>query len=151
VPIYRGYLQSKEDAFYLLKACLRGKLFYLCRGPQDGEATISGNVFVWKANSIGIDRWMDGMKWTVRKEGGFEVGEAIDGSGLMRKIISIPACEGIHHVVFYYTVRDARILARPSRSIILRPELASVADKMEIIPESICMRMPQDLFHYVLK
>jgi len=128
VPTYRGYLQSKEDAVYTIEACLRGRLVHSCRGPQDGEATISGNVFVWEANSTGIDRWRDGMEWTVREEDGFEVGEAIDGSGLMKKTVSIPACRSIHHVVSYYTARDARTLARPPRSMTLRPELAVEAN-----------------------
>jgi Gti1/Pac2 family len=126
VPTYRGCLQSIEDAVYLLEACLRGELFHSCRGPRDGEAAISGNVFVWEANSTGIDRWGDGMEWTVREVDGFEVGEAIDGSGLMKKTTSIPACRCLHHVVSYYTSWDTRTLARPSRSMILRPELASV-------------------------
>jgi hypothetical protein len=126
VPIYRGCLQSKDDAFYLLEFILRGKCVHLCRRSRDGEVTISSNVFVWEENSTGIDSWDDGMKWTVREEDGFEVCEAIDGSGLMKKTISIHACGAIHHVVSYYTVGDAPNLARPSRNIKLRPELASV-------------------------
>lgn len=126
VPTYRGCLQNKEDAVYIIEACLRGTLLHSRRGPQDGEATISGNVFVWEANSTGIDRWTDGMEWTVREGDGFEVGEAIDGSGLMKKTISIPARGSIHHVVSYYTAWHARPLARPPRSMTLRPELASV-------------------------
>ncbi len=126
VPTYRGYLQSKGDAVYLLQACFGGRLVHSCRGPRDGEVTISGNVFVWEANSTGIDSWRDGMEWTVWEQDGFEVGEAIDGSGLMKKTISIPACRAIHHVVSYYTAGDARTLARPSRSMKLSPELASI-------------------------
>lgn len=41
-----GYVQSKEDAIYLVKACLRGELIHLYRRPRDGEVAISGNVFV---------------------------------------------------------------------------------------------------------
>lgn len=126
VPTYRGCLQGKEDAVYIVEACLRGKLVHSCRGPQDGEATISGNVFVWEANSTGIDHWRDGMEWTVCERDGFEVSEAIDGSGLMKKTISIPACGKTHHVVSYYTAWDARTLTRPPRSTTLRPDLASV-------------------------
>jgi Gti1/Pac2 family len=62
VPTYQGYLKSKEDTVCLLEACHSGKLVYLCRGPQDGEATISGNIFVWEANITGIDRCRDGME-----------------------------------------------------------------------------------------
>jgi hypothetical protein len=62
VPTYRGCLQSKEDAVYLIEACLCGKLVHSCRGPRDGEATISGNIFVWEANSTGIDCWRDKME-----------------------------------------------------------------------------------------
>jgi hypothetical protein len=54
-------------------------------------------------------------------------------------------------MVSYYTAGDARTLARLSQSMTLRPELASVADKMEIIPEHVWRRMPRDLFHYLLK
>jgi hypothetical protein len=125
MPTDRGYLQSKEDAAYLLEACLSGKLAHSWRGPRDGEATISGNLFVWEANRAGFDRWRDGMEWTLREEDGFEVGKALDGSGLMKKTVSIPACGVIHHMVSYYTAEDAPTLARPSRSMTLRPELAS--------------------------
>ena len=55
MPTYQGYLQSKEHAVYLLKACLNRKLVHSFRGPQDGEATISGNIFVWEINITGID------------------------------------------------------------------------------------------------
>jgi hypothetical protein len=158
VPTYRGYVQSKADAVFLVEACLHGELIHSCRKPRDGEATISGNIFVWEANSIGIDRWRDGMEWTVREEDGFEVGEAINGSGLMKKTISIPTCGVIHHVVSYYTAGDARTLARPSRSMSVLtarspPKLHSceTADKMEIIPEPVRERMPQDLLQYILK
>lgn len=92
----------------------------------DGEAAISGNVFVWEANSTGIDRWSDGMEWTVQEEVGFEVGEAAEGSGLMRKIISILVSGCLHHVVSYYTASYAPTLAPPSREHKLRSELASV-------------------------
>ncbi len=107
MPTYRGHVQSKEDAVYLVKACLRGKLVHSCRGPREGEATISGNVFVWEANSTGIDHWRDGMEWAFREQDGFEVGEAIDGSGLMKKTITIDASRAIHHVVSYYTAGDS--------------------------------------------
>jgi Gti1/Pac2 family len=126
VPTYRGFLQSKEDAVSLVNACLR---VHSCRGPRDGEAAISGNVFVWEANSTGIDRWRDGMEWVVQEKAGFEVCKATNGSGLMKKTISIPACGGVHHVVSYYTAGDTRTLARPSRCLTLRPELASVLPK----------------------
>ena len=76
----RRGLGNKADAVYLIEACLRGKLLYVRRRPRDGEAAISGSVFVWEANSAGIDYWRDGMEWTVQGEDGFEVGEAIDGS-----------------------------------------------------------------------
>ena len=123
-------MQSTEDAVYLLEACLRGTLVHSSRGPRNGEATISDNVFVWEVNSTGIDRWKDGMKWTVWEEDGFEVSEATNGSGLTKKIISIPTCRAIHNVVSYCTAWDARALARPSRSMTLRPELASVLKEM---------------------
>jgi hypothetical protein len=32
------------------------------------------------------------MEWMIWEEDGFEVGKAKDGSGLMKKTISIPAC-----------------------------------------------------------
>ena len=66
------------------------------------------------------------MEWTVREEDGFDVGEETDDSMLMKKTISIPACKAIHNVVSYYTAWDARTLARPSRSTMIRPELASI-------------------------
>ena len=80
-----GVSAREKDAVYLLEACLRGELLHSCRRPRDGEAAIRGNVFVWEANSIGIDRWNGGMEWNVQEEVGFEVGEAADGFWLMRK------------------------------------------------------------------
>jgi len=50
IPTYQGCIRSKEDAVYLLEACLRGNLVHSCGGPRDGEAAISGNVFVQEAN-----------------------------------------------------------------------------------------------------
>lgn len=38
----------------------------------------------------------------------------LNGSGLMKKTISIPACGRTHHVVSYYSACDAQTLARPS-------------------------------------
>jgi hypothetical protein len=52
---------------------------------RDGEAVIGGNIFVWETNSTGIGHWRDGMEWASQEVDGFEVGEAIDGSGLMKK------------------------------------------------------------------
>ena len=43
-PTYRGYLQRKGDAVCLLQACFDERLDHSCRGPRDGEITISGNV-----------------------------------------------------------------------------------------------------------
>jgi hypothetical protein len=120
-PTYQGCLKNEGDAVYLVEACLQGKHFHAWRGPRDGEAAISGNIFVWEAKITGIDRWEDGMKWTVCKKGGFEVGKASDGSGLMKKTISISVGGRIHHVVSYY-----KAWARPSRNMTLRPELVSV-------------------------
>ena len=116
VPTYRGYLQTKEDAADLVDACIHGILAHARQGPRDREATISGNIFVWEANSTGIHHWRDGMEWNVREEGDFEVSEATDGSGLMRKTTSVRDCGATHHVVSYYTVQDASTLARPSLS-----------------------------------
>jgi hypothetical protein len=82
---------------------------------EDGAAAISGNIFVWEANVTGIDCWEDGMEWNIREEDGFEVGEAIDGSGLMKKTISIPESGRIHHVVSYSTASDARTLRPVAR------------------------------------
>ena len=121
MPTYLGCVQSKEDAICLVEACFRGELSHLCRKPRDGEAAISGNVFVWEASSTGIDHWSDGMRWSVREEEGFEVGEAADGSGLMRKTIAIPVSKYFHYVVSYYTASDAQTLARPSRETLRRP------------------------------
>jgi Gti1/Pac2 family len=121
MPTYQGYLQSKEDAVYLLEACLSGKLVHSFRGPQDGEATISGNIFVWETNITGIDGWRDGMEWAIWEEDGFEIGEAIDGSELMKKTISISTRGRTHHVVSYYTACDAQTLARPSKELDLGP------------------------------
>lgn len=99
---------------------------HLSRGLREGEAAISGNVFVWEANSTGIACWRDRMEWIIREKNGFEVGKATNGSGLMKKTASIPACGAIHHLVSYYTEGDTRTLVRPSRSMTLRPELSSV-------------------------
>ena len=121
VPTYQGYLQSKEDAVHLLEACLSGKLVHSRRGPQDGEATISGNIFVWEANITGIDDWRDGMEWNLWQEDGFEVGRAIDGSGLMKKTVDISRRGRSHQVVSYYTACDAPTLARPSKELDLGP------------------------------
>lgn len=106
VPTCRGYLRCEKDAVWVLESCLRGELFHLCRGPRDGEAVISGNIFVWEPNSTGIDHWRDGVEWASQEVGGFEGGEAIDGSGLMKKTNSIRASRTVHHVVCYYTAGD---------------------------------------------
>ena len=103
----------KKDAVYLLEACLRGELLQSCRRPRDGEAAISGNIFVWEANSTGIDRWNDGMEWNVQEEVG------------LRKTIRIPDSRCFHHVVSYYTVSDARTLAWPSRILECQIDAAS--------------------------
>jgi len=102
-------------------------------GPQHGEAAISGNVFVWEANSTGIDRWRDGLEWNVREQDDCEVGEASNCSGLMKKTFSIPACGGVHHVVSYYTARDTPTLHGPSTRVfgslqdIARPYLGTLS------------------------
>jgi hypothetical protein len=79
VHTHQGCLGSKEDAVYLVEACLLGKHFHARRGPRDGEAA------------------------TVREE----VSKAIDGSGLVEMAISIPACDCIHHMVSYYKAGSA--------------------------------------------
>ena len=61
------------------------------------------------------------MKWTVLEKNHFEISEASDNSGFMKKTINIPAYGCIHHVVFYYSA-----WVRPSRGIELKPELVSV-------------------------
>lgn len=61
-PTYCGFLDSIEDAIYLLEACFQGNFVHLSRGLREGEAAISGNVFVWEANSTGITCWRDGME-----------------------------------------------------------------------------------------
>jgi len=38
------------------------------------------------------------LEWNVREQDDCEVGEASNGSGLMKKTFSIPACGGVHHV-----------------------------------------------------
>ena len=110
ISMYQGCLQSKEDAVYLLKSYLQGKLAHSPWGPQDGEATISGNIFIWKTSITDIDCWRDEMEWTIWEEDGFEVSKAINDSGLMKKTISFPESGRIHHVVSYYTTSDAQIL-----------------------------------------
>jgi hypothetical protein len=73
--------------------------------PWGIPATIGGNIFVWEANITGIDRWRDGMEWTIWEEDGFEVGEAIDDSGLIKKSTSpyinafIMWCPTIRHMM----------------------------------------------------
>ena len=127
-PTYRGYLQNKADVVYLLEHCLQGKLTHSWRGPRDDEAAVSGNIFVWEAKSAGIDHWRDGLEWNVREKDGFEVGEATNGSGLMKKTASISARGVAHRMVSYYTEEDAPTLARPSRETTLRPELVSILE-----------------------
>jgi len=36
IPTYQGCIRSKEDAVYLLEACLQGNLVHSCRDPRDG-------------------------------------------------------------------------------------------------------------------
>lgn len=113
IPTYQGFVKSLREAAYLVEACLHGELTHSYRGPRDGEATISGNIFIWERNSTGIDDWRDGMEWAVREEEGFDVGEAKVGSGLMKKTVCIPDCGAEHHVVSYYTAWDAQTLDGP--------------------------------------
>lgn len=123
VPTFRGYLESEDEAVCLVEACLRGTALHSSRGPRDGEATLSGNVFVWEASSAGINCWSDRMEWAAleRERGDFEVCESVDAPGLMKKTISIPACKTVHHVVSYYTAQDVPTLARPSWCMIFMP------------------------------
>jgi len=114
-------------------------------GPQHGEAAISGNVFVWEANSTGIDRWRDGLEWNVWEQDDCEVGEASNCSGLMKKTFSIPACGGVHHVVSYYTARDTPTLHGPSTRVfgslqdIARPYLGTLSLSIFSFPlSSLC-------------
>jgi len=48
VPTYRGHIRTKEDAVYLLEACLREELSHSCRGPRKGDSVISGDVLCGK-------------------------------------------------------------------------------------------------------
>jgi Gti1/Pac2 family len=61
------------------------------------------------------------MEWTIWEEDGFEVGEAINGSRLRKKTISISTRGRTHHIVSYYTAYDAQTLARPSKELDLGP------------------------------
>ncbi len=59
--VYIPRLPAKQRrCSHRLQTCFGGRLVHSCRGPRDREATISGNVFVWEANSTGIDAWRDG-------------------------------------------------------------------------------------------
>lgn len=62
IPTYQGCIWSKEDAVYLLKACLQEDLVHSCQSSWDSEAVISENVFVWEANSTDIDHWRNKLK-----------------------------------------------------------------------------------------
>ena len=106
-PTALGYVKGRDDAVRLVDDCVNGRLSHASRRPRDGEATIRGQVFVWEANASGIDEWKDGMDWNIRNEHGFEVGEACDGSGLMRKTVSILVSGCIHNVVSYFIESDA--------------------------------------------
>ena len=124
IPTYQGCIWSKEDAVYLLEACLQEDLVHSCQGPWDSEAVISENVFVWEANSTDIDHWRDELKWNVQKQNACEVDEASNCSELMKKTFSIPACESVHHVMSYYTAQNISTLHGPSQSMTVRPEVA---------------------------
>jgi len=118
VPTYRGHIRTKEDAVYLLEACLREELSHSCRGPRKGDSVISGDVFVWETNSTGIHHWSDGLEWTAQTQNDFEVSKAMDETGLMKKTIRIPACRAVHNVVSYYEERDTWL---SRRSMAVRP------------------------------
>ena len=133
VPTFRGWLKSMEDAFYLVEACRQGILLYSCRRPRNGEAAFSGGIFVWEPKCTRTEFWSDGIEWNTWTEDGFEVGEATNGSGLMKKTTSISISGTSHHLVSYFTAFDARTLARPSHSGLLNlaPFISSSA--MEVI------------------
>ncbi|KAK5664364.1 hypothetical protein OQA88_587 [Cercophora sp. LCS_1] len=66
-PTWRGYINTKYDAYKIIEACLLGQLHHVPRRPNENERENliqSGNVFVYEENSSGIKRWTDGAIWS---------------------------------------------------------------------------------------
>jgi hypothetical protein len=120
----------EKDAVYLLEACLRGELLHSCQRPRDGESSGKRTA---QALTDGMMEW-SGMELNVQEE----VGEAADGSGLMRKTIRIPDSRCFRHVVSYYTASDARTLAWPSRMLECQIDAAS-----NLVQQALCPHIVQ--------
>jgi hypothetical protein len=114
VPTFRGYVKNKRDAEYLVLACTSGKLSHTCRQPRDGEAVLSGNVFVWESDSIDSYVWDDGLAWEILEKGERTVSRALNDSELLKAEIDIFDSGHLHHVLSYYMALDAECLVQPS-------------------------------------
>jgi hypothetical protein len=97
---------------------------------QLSVATFSSGKRIAQALTDGMMEW----EWNVQEEDGFEVGEAADGSGLMRRTIRIPDNRCFHHVMSYYTASDARTLAWPSRMLECQIDAASNPVQQALCP-----------------
>lgn len=101
-PTDHGLLKDKDHALSIVRDCLDGHKYHVRTGPRGPNIAISESIFVWEANSAGIETWKDGLTWATWNEDDFEIGQSTDGSGLMRKTIAFTVFDCVHHVVSYY-------------------------------------------------
>ena len=118
---------------HLLEACFRGELPHSSRSPQNVPSVIwHGNIFIWKPSISGIEAWNDKGHWNnFRKEGEFWYREDANGSGVMKKSITVYAFRHFHNFVTYFNPESPERLILLSQcpkigNLLLRAELASM-------------------------
>jgi hypothetical protein len=66
-PSYFGFVETRDDAWMLIQACLRGQLHFVQRRPTSSARPLilrSGHVFICDGRASGIQRWTDGWHWS---------------------------------------------------------------------------------------
>ncbi|KAH8655597.1 Gti1/Pac2 family-domain-containing protein [Xylariales sp. PMI_506] len=117
---YIGYINSTEDAYFLLDACLQGLLPQVSRrlGVKEREKLIkSGNIFIYDENLSNMRRWTDGRAWSRRrKAGGFYIyhelqnrkGSVPKTAGLVRKMANLIRNGVSYRLVSYFYDHDVQ-------------------------------------------
>lgn len=62
-----SFIDTRNDARYIVQACLQGRLPLVQRRPLTPERDAiaqSGHIFVYEENGCEFQRWTDGRKWT---------------------------------------------------------------------------------------
>lgn len=69
-PTFYGHVASNNDALLLFEACLSGFLNFVGRRPEDHKRVSlikSGNIFLYSSHSSKIERWTDGVPWSLSR------------------------------------------------------------------------------------